>query len=492
MASLLKQIYKHSLFEYLILGVVGASSFLAFSPFDFKLILVLTHAFLFQSVLSSNSLLSAFKRSISWGLGYWIGGAGWLIVSVHYYGNTSIYIASIIILLMALLLSIVFIGPISLLQKAGQCNSVFGNSILCAGILTTIELFRFALGGGFPWLLPGLILTDTVSQDLLPILGVYGGSFLIYFISIFAVMSYKKKSYKHALLWICFLLIFYPHTGYKKIPLEGGMDIAIIQPSLDPFKKYQDTYQTAIEDALINLSKIESNVDLLVWPESPLPYLNSSQQMNRLLDRTNKYPMILSGGWEYNNGKLQNVMGILGSDETYAKRHLVMFGEYVPFESIFRGIIEFFDMPMSNVTAGAKNQELLNIQGKKILALICFDAAFPISFINKAKTADFIVNISNDTWFGSSYGPYQHLQIVRARALELNKWIARSTSDGISTIVDNKGTIVSKLDKGLSGVLLGKIYSQKTESYFVKIGYLIVPTLSFILLILSFVIRLRQ
>jgi len=492
LASLLKQIHKLPLFEHLILGVVGASSFLAFSPFDFKVILVLTHVFLFQAILSSDSLFSAFKRSISWGLGYWIGGVGWLIVSIHYYGNTSIYIASIIIILMALLLSIVFIGPISLLQKAGKFNSVFGNSILCAGILTAIELFRFTLGGGFPWLLPGLILIDTVSQDLLPILGVYGGSFLIYFVSLFAVNSYKKKSYKHGLLCILFLLIFYPHTGYKNIPLDNGMDIAIIQPSLDPFKKYRETYQNDIEDALINLSKIESNVDLLIWPESPLPYLNSSQQMNRLLDRANEYPMILSGGWEYNNGELQNVMGILGSDDTYAKRHLVMFGEYIPFEGIFRGIIEFFDMPMSNVTAGEKNQEMFNIQGKVILGLICFDVAFPLSFISQAKTADFIVNISNDTWFGSSYGPYQHLQIVRARALELNKWIARGTSDGISTIVDNKGTIVSKLEKGSQGILLGTIYSEKKESYFVKFGYLIVPIFSFIMLTLSFVIRLRQ
>jgi len=393
---------------------------------------------------------------------------------------------------MALLLSIVFISPISLLQKAGQCNSVLGNSILCAGIVTTIELFRFTLGGGFPWLLPGLIFTDTLGQDLLPILGVYGGSFLIYFISLLLVSSYQDKSFKQACLGICLLIAFYPHPGYKNIPVEDGMNIAIIQPSLDPFKKYQDTYRNAIEETLIDLSNIDSDIDLLIWPESPLPYLNSSQQMNRLLDRTNEYPMILSGGWEYKNGKLQNVMGILGSEYTYAKRHLVMFGEYVPFESIFRGMIEFFDMPMSNVKAGTKNQEMFNIQGKVILGLICFDVAFPLSFINEAKRADFIVNISNDTWFGSSYGPYQHLQIVRARALELNKWVARGTSDGISTIVDNKGTIVSKLEKGTPGILLGTIYSEKKESYFVKFGYLIVPIFSFIMLILSFVIRLRQ
>ena len=492
MASRLKQIYKSPLFEYLILGVIGASSFLAFSPFNFKLILVLTHAFLFHSVLYSDSLLGAFKRSIAWGLGYWLGGVGWLIVSIYYYGNTSIYIAFIIIILMALLLSIVFIGPICFLRLVGRTNNFIAYSILCAGVLTMIELLRFFLLGGFPWLLPGLILTDTISQDLIPILGVYSGSFIIYFVSLLIVSSYQNKSYAQALVSICFLMVFYPHPGYKNTLLEDGMEIAIIQPSLDPFKKYEDSYQNTIEDALIDLSNIESDVDLLIWPESPFPYLNSSQQMDSFLQRTNNYPTILSGGWEYQNGNLQNVMSILGTDQTYTKRHLVMFGEYMPLNSLLRGAIEFFDMPMSNISPGAKNQELFNIKGKKILGLICFDVAFPLSVINQAKKADFIVNISNDTWFGSSYGPYQHLQIVRARALELNKWIARGTSDGISTIVDNKGTIVSKLNKGGQGVLRGKIYSEQQESYFVKFGYIIVPILSFILMLLSFILRLKE
>jgi apolipoprotein N-acyltransferase len=115
-----------------------------------------------------------------------------------------------------------------------------------------------------------------------------------------------------------------------------------------------------------------------------------------------------------------------------------------------------------------------------------------LSYINQSKKADFIVNISNDTWFGSSYGPHQHLQIVRARALEFNKWIARGTSDGISTIVDNKGTVVSKIDKGMQGVLQGKIYFTNSVSYFLKYGFVIIPILSLILSLLAFVLRFRK
>ena len=442
--------------------------------------------------MSSNSMLVAFKRSIAWGTGYWLGGAGWLIVSIYYYGNTSIYIALIIIVFMAILLSIVFIGPICFVYSVGRSNNYLIHSLLCAGVLTVIELLRFIFLGGFPWLLPGLVFIDTIGQDLIPFIGIYGCSFLIYFISLFLLSSFQNKSYKQVFIGLCFLMAFYPHPGYKNSPLNEGINIAIIQPSLDPFKKYEDNYKNTIESALINLSNASEEVDLLIWPESPLPYLNSSQQMASFLARTNDLPTILSGGWEYNNGNLQNVMSVLGKEQTYAKQHLVIFGEYIPFEGFLRGLIEFFDMPMSKIKSGNTNQELFTINGHQVLGLICFDIAFPLSYINQSKKADFIVNISNDTWFGSSYGPYQHLQIVRARALEFNKWIARGTSDGISTIVDNKGTIVSKIEKGRQGVLEGKIYSTKKESYFLKYGFMLIPILSIILSLLAFVLRSRE
>ena len=183
---------------------------------------------------------------------------------------------------------------------------------------------------------------------------------------------------------------------------------------------------------------------------------------------------------------------IFGTDQVYRKRHLVPFGEYVPFEGILRGLIEFFDMPMSSLSSGGTNQKLLEFKDYKILGMICFDIAFPLSFLKEVRESDFIINISNDTWFGSSYGPYQHLQIVRARALEANRWVARGTSDGISTIVDNKGTIVSILEKGIRGSLNGDIYKTSKSSFFYIYGYIILPIISFIIMITILVLKLRK
>ena len=214
--------------------------------------------------------------------------------------------------------------------------------------------------------------------------------------------------------------------------------------------------------------------------------------MTQLLSRIEEGPRVLSGTWQYKGNELYNSMTILGTDQAYLKRHLVPFGEYVPFEGILRGLIEFFNMPMSSLSSGNSNQKLLEFNNYRILGMICFDIAFPLSFLDEVRESDFIINISNDTWFGSSYGPYQHLQIVRARALEANKWVARGTSDGISTIVDNKGTIVSLLEKGMRGSLNGNIYKTLNPSFFYIYGYLILPILSLILMIAAIVLKLRK
>jgi apolipoprotein N-acyltransferase len=287
------------------------------------------------------------------------------------------------------------------------------------------------------------------------------------------------------------LAIFLPYQNNHHEIYEESLNLSIIQPSLDPFDKYKPGSEAGIEDILIDLTNQNLAQDLIIWPESPLPYLISNPRMEKLIARIEEGPAVLSGSWIYKNNSLYNSMTIFGTDQNYLKRHLVPFGEYVPFEKILRGLIDFFNMPMSSLSNGSSNQDLLEFKDFKILGMICFDIAFPLSYIKEIRESDFIVNISNDTWFGSSYGPYQHLQIVRARALESNKWIARGTSDGISTIVDNKGTIVDYLKKGKSNFLNGKIYKTSSSSFFYSYGYLLAPIISLIVLISVLVLRLR-
>ena len=431
MASPLKQIHKTSLIQYIFLGFIGALSTLAFSPFDIKLVIPLTLTALIYSVVNSTNFVNALKLTLSWGMGYWISGTGWLIVSIYYYGNTNIVVSISIIILMGLLLSAVFIAPFAAIKFIRFKPNIFVYSLVLSSCLILLELARFLLLGGFPWLLPGLVFLDTFGEILIPKFGVYGASYIIYFISSFLALSIVNNKKNYLFAGLIFLVIFLPYQNNQSETFEESLNLSIIQPSLNPFDKYKPGSDANIEDVLVNLTNKNKTEDLIIWPESPLPYLSSNPKMEKLIARIEEGPEVLSGSWEYNNNSLYNSMTILGTDQTYLKRHLVPFGEYVPFENILRGLIDFFNMPMSSLREGNPNQDLLEFKDFRILGMICFDIAFPLSYIQEIRQSDFIVNISNDTWFGSSYGPYQHLQIVRARALESNKWIARGTSDGI-------------------------------------------------------------
>ena len=491
MGSPLNQIHKIPLIQYVFLGFIGALSTLAFSPFNIKLVIPLTLAVLIYSVIHSTNFVHSLKLAMSWGMGYWISGTGWLIVSIYYYGNTNIIISISIIILMGILLSGVFIAPFAAIKILKFKPNIFIHSLILSSCLVLLELARFMLLGGFPWLLPGLVFLDTFGEILIPNFGVYGASYIIYFFSSFLALSIANNKKNFLFAGLILLVIFLPYQNNHYETLEESLNLSIIQPSLDPFDKYKPGSDTSIEDVLVNLTNQNKTKDLIIWPESPLPYLTSNPKMEKLIARIEEGPAVLSGSWKYKNNSLYNSMTILGTDQTYLKRHLVPFGEYVPFEEILRGLIDFFDMPMSSLSEGSSHQELLQFNDFKILGMICFDIAFPLSYLSEIRESDFIVNISNDTWFGSSYGPYQHLQIVRARALESNKWIARGTSDGISTIVDNKGTIVDNLKKGKSGFLNGKIYKTSKSSFFYSYGYLLTPILSLIVLINLLVLRLR-
>jgi len=495
LASPLKQIHKAPFISYIFLGFIGALSTLAFSPFDIKLIIPLTLAILIYATVNSKSFIDAFKCAFSWGFGYWISGTGWLIVSIYYYGNTNIIISTIIIILMGILLSAFFIAPFAAVRLIQFNQNIFVKSMFLASFLTILELSRFLLLGGFPWLLPGLVFLDTFGQATIPIFGVYGASYIIYFFTSLIALCIVEKKKNFLFLGILCLSIFLPYQNNQnnqKEALNENLNLSIIQPSLNPFEKYKAGSHVTIEDALVNITNKNKNTDLIIWPESPLPYLNSNPKMDQLLARIEDGPKVLSGSWQYESNNLYNSMTILGTHQTYLKRHLVPFGEYVPFEDILRGLIDFFNMPMSSLSPGGANQELLEFRDFRILGMICFDIAFPLSYLKEIRKSDFIVNISNDTWFGSSYGPYQHLQIVRARALESNKWIARGTSDGISTIVDNNGTIVSILEKGISGSLNADIYKTSKTSIFYLYGYLISPILSLSMMMSVLVLKLRK
>ena len=476
--------------QFLIPFFFGFIGIFAFSPFSIKPLIILSYSYLIRELVYREN--SSLKKIIFWSFGHWGFGMSWLIVSVYYYGETSILISLIIFLLLILILTTFFSLPLSILRfRLFNRNNASQHIELLyiSSILILSELSRYYLLNGVPWLIPGSVFLDTNTQYIYSIFGVAAGSMLIYlFASLIALYWGRNKNISY-IIFLSSLILFIPVT-LEKIEDRRDIYVSIIQPSSDPFLKYKNGYKNEIEQNILNLvERTSPKSEIVVLPEAELPYSMQSKDFTNFIkkiDTSNKE--FISGVWSYKDEHLYNALININTSESYNKMHLVPFGEYIPFISSLRGIISFFDMPMSNVKHGNKNQQNIAIFQDKTInfaPLICFDIAFSNTVRKSNKSSYFMINISNDTWFGKSIGPYHHLDITRVRAIENNKWIIRSTNDGFSAIITNNGTIVDIIEKGITGVINSGINVEKDRSFYNVYGYFIPYILSILIILIS-------
>ena len=471
--------------NFIIPALFGLIGIFAFAPFSIKFLIFISYGYLIHLLISNNN--GVFWKVFCWGLGHWGLGMSWIIVSVYYYGETTIAMSSIIYILLVVILTLIFTSPLLILKSAlsfTKINNNFFSVLFISSIFTISEFSRYFFLNGVPWLIPGNIFLDTISQNIYPIFGVTAASFFIYFIcSLFIVYSNNKISYVSAAILIISLLPFTPAHEIK-----DGIKVSIVQPASDPFLKYEDNYYLKIEDNLNKLiDTVSKDSELVVLPEAELPYSQNSIRFIDFLKNTEISEKIILGVWKYEDAKLYNAIYSPRYNEAYKKIHLVPFGEYIPFIEGLRGIINFFDLPMSNVSHGSQLQENIRILDNiPISSPICFDIAFPNTVRKMNKSSLLMINVSNDTWFGNSIGPYHHLSIARVRSIENNRYTIRATNDGISAIISNKGTIVTLLDKGKSGILEGNVKLIKNSTFYSRNGHLFFIILSFIIVLIPF------
>jgi apolipoprotein N-acyltransferase len=475
--------------QYFAAFLFGLIGIFAFAPFSIKPLILVSYAYLIRSILYKNT--HTLKKLISWAIGHWGFGMSWLIVSVYYYGETSILLSFVIFILLTLFLTLCFGLPLIALKYrlfSGKEGSKHLKILSISSALILFELSRYYLLNGVPWLIPGTVFLDTPLHSIYSFVGVTGGSFIVYLIAT-SIAIFWEHRYK---IFFGSFLLFIPIVDkYEKT--EFDFNVSIIQPSSDPFQKYNIGYKSYIENNILDLLKATSlESQMIVLPEAELPYSLNSNSFKQFINKINKKDKeIIMGAWNIDDKTLFNSLINVNTNEIYNKRHLVPFGEYIPFTSSLRGLIDFFDMPMSNVTHGSRvqdNIQISSIEGVKFSPLICFDVAFGNSVRKSNISSNFIINVSNDTWFGKSMGPYQHLAITRVRAIENNKWIIRSTNDGISAIITNNGTIVDKLDKNISGVINSGINFTYKRSIYNIFGHYIPFILASIIVLTSLII----
>ncbi len=204
----------------------------------------------------------------------------------------------------------------------------------------------------------------------------------------------------------------------------------------------------------------------LIWPESPFPFFltREADALAQIADLLPQGAVLITGAMRLADPDNPAESGVYNSiyviDHTgsiaavYDKVHLVPFGEYLPFEHILERLgLQELTKQRGGFLAGDRHR-LIAVPGAPIaLPLICYEIIFPDELAPRGKRPGWIVNVTNDGWFGISTGPYQHLQQARVSAIELGLPVARAANTGISAVVDPVGRIVKTLPLGREGVL---------------------------------------
>ncbi len=431
--------------------LAGAVLPLAFAPLGLFPIAVLAPALLF-TLWSAVPARRAFRQGFGFGLGLFSVGASWIYISIIQFGGIGPALAAtftaLFILIMALYPAVA--GWIANRYFAARPGV---RLLLVYPLLwTASEWLRGWLFSGFNWLNLGSSQFATPLVGLAPLLGVYGVSASVAFSA--GVLAYllKRAAPKKAQVAAIALGLWAGSWAVGLVdwtqPADDPLRVSLVQGNIPQEIKWRPNQLKLTLDLYRRLTREHWGSDVIIWPETAVPdYLHRVQRdfLTPLDREARAHDSALLLGVAYRDpvsGRFYNSMVGLGrSGGLYHKRHLVPFGEYLPFKPLLAGILDFLRIPLSDFSAGDRDQPLLRMAGYPVGISICYEDAYGREVINSLPAAAFLVNASNDAWFGNSLAPHQHLEIARMRALETGRYLLRATNTGISAVIGPRGEV---------------------------------------------------
>jgi len=441
----------------------------AFSPFGIWPLAVVCPAVLLALVLRLEPRAAAL-RGWFFGAGMFGTGSSWVYVSIHDFGYAPVPLAAALTLGFCLGLALVPAATVWVWARFFRERR--GGVLLgfpAAWVLG--EWCRIWLLTGFPWLYLGYSQLDGPLAGWAPVGGVLGlGALLAFTAAALVVALQQGRRWPIALLIAALLWGLGPALSRVDWvrPQGDPLEVAMVQGNIPQELKWEPGHLETTLETYAQLSEPLWGVDLVVWPEAALPayFDRLSDYLQALARRAAVAGSTLLTGVptrianpDANRGfDVFNSVVAIGADSgLYHKRHLVPFGEYVPLDSVLRGLIAFFDLPMSSFSAGPAEQPLLGVKGLQLAPFICYEIVFPDMVASALPDADVLLTVSNDTWFGRSIGPLQHLQMARMRALENGRPLIRATNNGVSALVDARGEILVRGGQFTREVVRGEI-----------------------------------
>ena len=389
--------------------------------------------------------------------------------------------------------------------KDGIDRRFFKNAFLLGFLPAALVLADYIIGvlfTGFPWMYVGYTTVDSPFASFAPLVGVRGIS-LLFFICAGAIALAIERRYVYLPVagFIFFVSIII--MGIKYVTPMEPIKVAGIQGNIEQSIKWDPNHTIPSIKKYMNLTSPElGKNDVVIWPESAMPVY--VQQIVPLLDDLNflaneQETALLMGIQRVTPDKLSyNSMYVFGQSKNlfdaqiYDKRHLVPFGEVVPFENLTRQLGSIFNFPMSSFSPGALDQEQIHIEkfDLKFIPALCYESIFPELMLSMySDETNGIIMISNDSWYGDTRGPIEHLAIARMRSMEMQKPMIRVTNSGITAYIDELGAIVERLPSDEEGVLHMQYVPTSGTTPYAKGGIYIFIVMVLATIALGFMLR---
>jgi apolipoprotein N-acyltransferase len=491
----------------------GAVSVLALAPFNAWPVLFLSFpvvVFLIDGAGGGRAggIPAAALSGWWFGFGYFLAGLYWIGYAFLVDAPTFGWLMPIAVAGLPALLALFFAAGFALARAMWRADS--RRMLALAAALTSTEWLRGHILTGFPWNAIGYTLTtpNALAQTAAG-LGLWGLTFIAVAVfaspaTLFDDRSIVPRRWLPLTLAIAVLIAM---GGYGAFRLQRAptrfveaVRLRIMQPNLPQDVKFNYGAKNEVMQKYLALSDRASgpqasgvrDVSLLIWPESAFPFFLTREPdaLAQIASLLPKGTLLITGGVRppdaappgmpitraYNSIYVIDNTGTIQS--AYDKLHLVPFGEYLPLQSTLEsfGLSQLTKL-RGGFIAGTRRRPIILPNAPKMLPLICYEAIFPGDITKGEERPGWIVNVTNDGWFGISTGPFQHLQQARLRAVEEGLPIVRAANTGISAVIDPLGRVVARLGLGAEGVLDSGLPVAATPTLYSRYGDLPIAVL---------------
>jgi apolipoprotein N-acyltransferase len=426
------------------------------------------------------------------GILWYAGTCYWIYDTMRQYGGLSAPEAALALFLFCCYLGL-YHGLFGLLVSmlAGSARDFRRPLVLAPFLWVAVELARTRVTG-FPWNLLGIAQVDNVALSRIAAsTGVYGISFETVLVNVALAAAFLVPRQKRGAMLAAALAAAAVLQAGRLIdapPAKADRAALLVQQNLPVSADWTPEYVQQTLNQLTDLSVKSSagsltKIDLLVWPESPAPFFTNDARFRDAVSQMARDTRIWTVAGAIGTSSAANSAGLNGSlfnsaalispsgewTARYDKAHLVPFGEYLPFPTLF-SFAGGLTKEVGEFRPGTSRSPL-DAGDKRLGVFICYESIFPDEvrqFANQG--AQLFVNISNDGWYGDSGAYAQHLNQTRMRAIENNRWLLSATDTGVTAAIDPWGRVVSRIPRKERAALVAPYALNSVTTFYTRNG----------------------